>query len=105
MDKHGNRRNCGDGSVEVLCRRSRHPGPDVGGNDSRIIAAYVRPWVSLFSAEDLHRAITAVPPVAVFIHAVAGGTWRTLDPLVNQSLAGYFRALTRRMYRDAVVEI
>ena len=90
-------------SFEYLRRHMQRSRVQEPAADSRIIAAYVRPWVSLFSAEDLHRAITAVPPVAVFIHAVAGGTWRTLDPLVNQSLAGYFRALTRRMYRDAVV--
>jgi hypothetical protein len=38
----------------------------------------------------------------VFVHAVAGDAWRTLDPVSNPALAGYFRSLTRRMYRDAV---
>jgi hypothetical protein len=40
--------------------------------------------------------------VAVFVHAIAGDAWRTLDPGLNPALAGYFRSLTRRMYRDAV---
>jgi hypothetical protein len=67
------------------------------------MAAYLRPWASLFSPDDLLRAIAAAPPVAVFIHAVAGDAWRTLDPVSNPALAAYFRSLTRRMYRDVVV--
>lgn len=71
--------------------------------DSRITAAYLRPWASFFSPDDLLRAIAAVPPIAVFIHATAGDTWRTLDPVSDPVAAAYFRSLTRRMYRDAVV--
>lgn len=71
--------------------------------DSRITAAYIRPWASFFSPEDLQRALAAAPPVAAFVYAVESDTWRTLDPVSNPSLAGHFRSLTRRMYRDAVV--
>jgi hypothetical protein len=71
--------------------------------DSRIIAAYVRSWASFFSPDDFRRAIAAVSPVAVFLHAIAGNAWRTLDPVSDPALAGYFRSLTRRMYRDAVL--
>jgi len=70
--------------------------------DSRLCAAYLRPWTAFFSPDDLRRALAAVPPVAVFVHAIAGDAWHTLDPVSNPALAGYFRALTRRMYRDAV---
>lgn len=71
--------------------------------DARITDAYLRPWTPLFSPDGLRRAVAAVPPVAVFIHAIAGNTWRDLDPVANPALASYFRALTRRMYRDAVL--
>ena len=71
--------------------------------DSRLSSAYLLPWTSFFSPEDLRRAIAAAPPVAVFVHAVAGDAWRTLDPVANPALAGYFRSLARRMYRDTVV--
>lgn len=71
--------------------------------DSRITAAYVRPWASLFSPDDLRRAIAAVPPIAVFVYAVASDAWRTLDPVSNPALAGYLRSLTRRMWRDVVL--
>jgi len=71
--------------------------------DARITGAYLRPWSSLFSPEDLRWAIAAAPPVAAFVYASAGDSWRTLDPVSNPTLAGYFRSLTRRMYRDAVL--
>lgn len=90
-------------TFEYLRQHMERSGVKEPAADSRITAAYLRPWASLFSPDDLRRAIAAVPPVAVFIQAIAGGTWRTLDPIANPALAGYFRALTRRMYRDAVL--
>jgi hypothetical protein len=75
-------------------------GPPTG---ARVAAAYLRPWSSLTSQEDLLRAVDTAPPVAVFLHAVAGDAWRTLDPQANPALAAYFRSLARRMYRDAVI--
>ena len=90
-------------TFEYLRRHLERSGVKEPAVDSRITAAYLQPWTPLFSQDDLRRAIAAVPPVAVFIHAIAGDTWRTLDPVANPALAGYFRALTRRMYRDAVL--
>jgi len=46
--------------------------------------------------------MAAAPAVAVFTHAIAGNAWRPLDPFSNPTLAGYFRSLTRRMYRGTV---
>lgn len=90
-------------TFEYLRRHLERSGVKEPAVDSRITAAYLRPWTYLFSPDDLRRAIAAVPAVAVFIHAIAGDIWRTLDPVANPALAGYFRALTRRMYRDAVL--
>jgi len=90
-------------SFEYLRRHLERSSFKQTAADARITAAYVRPWSSLFSPYDLQRAIAAVLPVAVLIHAAASDTWRTLDPVSNPTLAGYYRALTRRMYRDAVV--
>jgi hypothetical protein len=41
------------------------------------------------------------PLVAVFVTAIAGKTWRSIDPTQDTRLAGYFRSLTRRMFREA----
>lgn len=90
-------------TFEYLRRHMERSGIKEPAAEARITDVYLRPWVSLVSLDDLGRAIAAVPPIAVFIHAVAGDSWRTLDPVANPALAGYFRGLTRRMYRDAVV--
>jgi hypothetical protein len=90
-------------TFEYLRRHMARCGIEEPAVDSRITSAYLRPWASFFSPDDLRRAIAAAPPVAVFLHAIAGETWRTLDPISNPALAAYFRSLTRRMYRDAVV--
>jgi hypothetical protein len=71
--------------------------------EARVTAAYLRPWNALFPPEVLGRAVAAVPPVAVFVHAIGSGLWRTVDPAANPALGGYFRSLARRMYRDAVL--
>jgi len=89
-------------TFEYLRRYMEKCGIEELAADARITAAYLRPWASFFSPEDLLRAIAAAPPIAVFLHAVAGEAWRTLDPVSNPGLAAYFRSLTRRMYRDAV---
>ncbi|MHB8500726.1 MAG: phosphotransferase [Candidatus Acidiferrales bacterium] len=90
-------------TFEYLRRHMTRCGIEEPGADSRITGAYLRPWASFFSPDDFRRAIATAPPVAVFIHAIAGEAWRTLDPLANPALAAYFRSLTRRMYRDAVL--
>lgn len=90
-------------TFEYFRRHMERCGIEEPAAECRITNAYLRPWASFFSREHLLRAIAAAPPVAVFLHAIAGEAWRTLDPASNPGLAAYFRSLTRRMYRDAVV--
>jgi hypothetical protein len=87
-------------TFEYLRRHMERCRIDEPAVESRITAAYLRPWASFFSPHDLRRAIAAVPPVAVFIHAIAGDAWRTVNPVSNPALASYYRSLTRRMHRD-----
>jgi hypothetical protein len=89
-------------TFEYLRRYMERGGVKEPAADSRLSAAYLRPWAAFFSPDDLRRAMATASPVAAFVHAIAGDTWRTLDPVSNPALAGYFRSLTRRMYRDAV---
>lgn len=90
-------------TFEYLRRQMERCGIAEPAADSRITAAYLRPWAAFYSEDVLRQAIALVPAVAVFLHAVSGSSWRTLDPVANPALAGYFRSLTRRMYRDAVL--
>jgi hypothetical protein len=68
----------------------------------RLTAAYVRPWTSFYPPDDLRRALTVSPLIAVFAYAIACETWRSAESLRQPQLAGYFRSLTRRMYREAI---
>jgi hypothetical protein len=88
-------------TFEYLRRHMERGGVKETPGDSRLCAAYLRPWAAFFSPDDLRRALAVAPAVAVFVHAIAGDTWLTLDPVSNPAFAGYFRSLTRRMYRDA----
>lgn len=68
----------------------------------RLASAYFLPWVSLHSPKDLRRAMTLASLVAVFAYAVATDCWREPEVGRNRTMAGYFRSLTRRMYREAI---
>ena len=67
----------------------------------KIVRAYIRPWQSFVSPETLTNAMVLTPLVAVFVFAVAGKRWCSPDTFENPKLAGYFRSLTRRAYREA----
>jgi Phosphotransferase enzyme family len=68
----------------------------------RLSAAYLGPWTSFYPPDDLRRALTHSPLIAVFACAVSNDAWRSVDVTRNPTLAGHFRSLARRMYREAV---
>jgi hypothetical protein len=80
-------------------RQSNFAGPD---ECKRAATAYRRPWQAFLSPDDLTRAMTVSPLIAVFTYAVVGNTWRSPDTLRNPSHAGFLRSLTRRMHREAI---
>jgi hypothetical protein len=68
----------------------------------RLVSAYLRLWTSFFSSEELRRALEISPLLAVFAYAVANDIWRSTEIRNDAKRAGYFRSLTRRMYREAI---
>jgi hypothetical protein len=66
-----------------------------------LVNSYLAPWQSLVSPPDWNQAISVSPLVAVFAYAVASKAWRSPETPGRRSHAGYFRSLTRRMYREA----
>lgn len=68
---------------------------------SRVTSRYLGPWRSFASADKLSEALEITPLMAVLAYAVGSGAWRDTQRLQNPQLAGYFRALTRRMQREA----
>ena len=67
----------------------------------RIAAAYLHPWQGVCPSDTMIQAMAISPLVAVFAAAVADPQWHSIDPLKHPRVAGYFRALTRRMFREA----
>jgi hypothetical protein len=81
------------------CRR--HHLEDAKAAES-IASAYLHPWHSFFSPEDLVRGMALTRLVAVFAYAVSSSTWSSSETLRNPALAGNLRSLTRRMHREAI---
>jgi hypothetical protein len=88
-------------TFEYLREHARRSFRQDEGLRERIAVAYLRPWQSFFSPDALTQGMAFSPLIAVFVSAIAGKTWRSLDPVQNPKVAGYFRSLTRRMYREA----
>jgi hypothetical protein len=75
------------------------------GTDSRVEARltshYTQQWSKRISPERIEKASAAAPLVAVFAYAAGNETWLDQQRLQNPQTAGYLRALTRRMSREA----
>ena len=67
----------------------------------RIAAAYLHPWQGICHSHTVIQAMAISPLVAVFAAAVADEQWQSIDPRKHQRVAGSFRSLTRRMFREA----
>ncbi len=89
-------------TFEYLREHVARSGIEESAVGERLSAAYLRAWASFYSPGDLRRALTLSPLIAVFAYAIANDSWRSADIVQNPPLAGYFRSLTRRMYREAI---
>ena len=70
--------------------------------ESRLMEAYKAPWQNLVPAEIVDKALILASLAAVFAYAAGTGAWRDQQRLRDPNLAGYFRALARRMNREAI---
>jgi hypothetical protein len=89
-------------TFEYLREHLSRSGIEEPAAGERLAAAYLRPWESFHSPVDLRRARELSPLIAVFAYAVANDSWRSLDFSANPTLAGYYRSLMRRMYRESI---
>ncbi len=88
-------------TFEYLAEHFRRSGIRDAGGCNRVAAAYLRPWRSFLSSEELTRTMAVSPLVAVFSYAIAGNAWRSPDALHNSLEAGFLRSLARRMHSEA----
>jgi len=70
-------------------------------SEAELTASYLGPWEQIASRELLTEAMTLAPLLAVFAYATGNDAWKQPERLKNPKLAGYFRALARRMNREA----
>ncbi len=89
-------------TFEYLREHTARSGVEEPAAGERLASSYLRPWISFYSPNDLRRALTLSPLIAVFAYAVANDSWRSSDLVHDPRRAGYFRSLTRRMYREAI---
>jgi hypothetical protein len=89
-------------TFEYLREHRRRAGTNDARASIRIATAYLRPWESLISPDDLAQALTVSPLLAVFVHAIASDVWRSAAMSYSTAQAAYFRSLTRRMFREAM---
>jgi len=88
-------------TFEYLREHLSRAHPSDGAWRSRMTSRYLEPWSLFASAHKLSQALEITPLVAVFAYAVGSGAWRDSKRLENPQMAGYLRALTRRMQREA----
>ena len=72
------------------------------GSERRLREAYLRPWMSLLSEKQIVTGMKFSPLVAVFAYAAQDLNWETDEVHQIEHHAAYYRALTRRMYLEAV---
>jgi len=69
--------------------------------DHKLANSYFGCWRQYVSAQALPRAQELAPLLAVFAYAAGTEMWRDGARIVERGLSGYFRSLTRRMYRES----
>jgi hypothetical protein len=89
-------------TFEYLREHLRRNRPTDAHAIESLFAAYMSPWQSLVSPDDLKQATQFSALVAVFAYAVGTNTWRSREALLKPAIAAYLRSLTRRMHREAV---
>ena len=88
-------------SLEYLLEHnSRTTKPDATLRD-QLVNSYYGHWRQHLPANAISKARVLVALLAVFAYASGGETWNDSDRLRDPLIAGYFRSLTRRMWREA----
>ena len=64
-------------------------------------SSYLHPWSDLAPVEALREAMALAPLIAAYAYGAGTNVWRTPERLRDPKVAGYFRALARRMKREA----
>jgi hypothetical protein len=69
--------------------------------EQQLITSFGVQWGEAASPPAIAEALAVSPLLAVFAYTVGNGLWRDEQRLRDPNTAGYLRALTRRMHREA----
>lgn len=86
-------------TLEYLCEHARQK---LGRSETRIESAYLGPWQASLPLDAIERSRAFSPLLAVLAYAVSDGRWRSTELLSGLGVAGHFRSLARRAYREAI---
>lgn len=87
-------------SLQYLLEHFHHIVGVNPGADAELTASYFAPWERIVSPKSLTDAMALMPALSVFAYAVGIDGWRQPEKQHNPRLAGYLRALTRRLHRE-----
>lgn len=89
-------------TLQYLREYLSRSGVEEPAGGEKLALAYSRCWTKRNSTSEIGHALTLAPLVAVFAYALSTDSWRSIDPEIDCKRAGYYRGLTRRMYREAI---
>ena len=89
-------------TLQYLREYLSRSGMEEPAGSEKLAGVYSRRWTARYSPSEIRQALTLAPLVAVFAYAVSTDSWRSIDRATDDRLAGYYRGLARRMYRDAI---
>jgi hypothetical protein len=69
--------------------------------EANLTSSYLAPWEQIAQPEFLAEVMALAPLPAVFAYAAGTDAWKHSESTRDRKLGGYFRALARRMNREA----
>lgn len=88
-------------SFQYLLQHFRRMVPQDPIAEQAFTSSYLHPWSDLASVEALREAMALAPLIAAFAYGAGTNAWHTPERLRDPKVAGYMRALARRMKREA----
>lgn len=91
-------------TFEYLREHTRRGHPEDATAATRVATAYLWPWTKLLPPDDIEKALTVSPLIAIFTYAVAISGGNSSESPSTPKQSAYLRSLTRRMHGEAIRE-
>jgi Phosphotransferase enzyme family len=88
-------------SFQYLLQHFRRLAGEDPEAEQAVTTAYLRPWMEIVPSESITESMVLAPLLAVFAYGAGSDAWHNDERLRDPRLAGYLRALARRMNHEA----